>query len=621
MSGIQLPVTVTGADNAAAQLGKVSKGLGDMKNATNQANTSLTNLSRVVQDAPFGFIGIANNINPLVESFGRLKAETGSIGGAFKALSGQLLGAGGIGLAVAAVTSALTVLSQSGFFKAGEAADDSKKKLKEFQKQVDSIQSSVASEQANILILVKALEDETTGREKKAAALKQLQQINPQYFGDLKLEGDLVKNVGQAYQAYAANILASVQNKIDTKRLEDVLTRLNEAQAIQERNQLNIKANEAEINRLRALGGGQYASTLEGLNKQLAQTDKLSALERQRDEILAKIAARQFEGVVKFGKDGQDAKKKVKDVETISDVITKLREKLAVLSKEEITFNVDKSKDKIKALEETISTLFSKFKLQPTSSLVEQLKSEIDAINQQIIRNENLQIVLQTALDLQRDRKSLIDKVAEESEKGLAGKVKPIKLPAIVTFDKFSDFAKRAQDFADGASDIVKTALVDSFSAIGEGLGNIITGNGGIGNIFASLYEILGQSLKQLGKFVIASSNLVAGISKALNAAFKGNPILGVLAGIALIALGTVIQNTIPKFANGVTNFGGGVALVGERGPELVRLPSGSDVIPNYRLNSMSASSPMAYIPDVTLRGSDLVIAFNRQTATNRRNG
>lgn len=36
----------------------------------------------------------------------------------------------------------------------------------------------------------------------------------------------------------------------------------------------------------------------------------------------------------------------------------------------------------------------------------------------------------------------------------------------------------------------------------------------------------------------------------------------------------------IPGFANGVQNYSGGPALVGERGPELVNLPQGSDVIP-----------------------------------------
>lgn len=40
-------------------------------------------------------------------------------------------------------------------------------------------------------------------------------------------------------------------------------------------------------------------------------------------------------------------------------------------------------------------------------------------------------------------------------------------------------------------------------------------------------------------------------------------------------------------FAKGVTNFRGGWALVGERGPELLKLPRGSDVIANDRLHTV----------------------------------
>lgn len=40
----------------------------------------------------------------------------------------------------------------------------------------------------------------------------------------------------------------------------------------------------------------------------------------------------------------------------------------------------------------------------------------------------------------------------------------------------------------------------------------------------------------------------------------------------------------LPGFANGVRNFQGGYAWVGEEGPEIVKLPGGSDVIPNHAL-------------------------------------
>ena len=46
----------------------------------------------------------------------------------------------------------------------------------------------------------------------------------------------------------------------------------------------------------------------------------------------------------------------------------------------------------------------------------------------------------------------------------------------------------------------------------------------------------------------------------------------------------------IPGFATGVTNFGGGLALVGEQGPEVVALPRGANVIPNDQIGSMGGS-------------------------------
>lgn len=45
----------------------------------------------------------------------------------------------------------------------------------------------------------------------------------------------------------------------------------------------------------------------------------------------------------------------------------------------------------------------------------------------------------------------------------------------------------------------------------------------------------------------------------------------------------------IPGFADGVRNFSGGLAIVGERGPELVNLPKGADVFTNEESRRMTA--------------------------------
>jgi len=43
----------------------------------------------------------------------------------------------------------------------------------------------------------------------------------------------------------------------------------------------------------------------------------------------------------------------------------------------------------------------------------------------------------------------------------------------------------------------------------------------------------------------------------------------------------------IPGFAKGVRNFGGGMALVGEEGPELLNLPRGSDILPSLETRDL----------------------------------
>jgi hypothetical protein len=49
------------------------------------------------------------------------------------------------------------------------------------------------------------------------------------------------------------------------------------------------------------------------------------------------------------------------------------------------------------------------------------------------------------------------------------------------------------------------------------------------------------------------------------------------------------VRKLIPGFADGVRNFSGGLAIVGERGPELVNLPKGADVFTNEESRRMTS--------------------------------
>lgn len=63
---------------------------------TKMANITFANFGRIVQDAPFGLLGISNNIDPLLNSFRMLRTEVGGTGAALRAMGAQLLGPAGL---------------------------------------------------------------------------------------------------------------------------------------------------------------------------------------------------------------------------------------------------------------------------------------------------------------------------------------------------------------------------------------------------------------------------------------------------------------------------------------------------------------------------------------------
>lgn len=68
--------------------------------------------------------------------------------------------------------------------------------------------------------------------------------------------------------------------------------------------------------------------------------------------------------------------------------------------------------------------------------------------------------------------------------------------------------------------------------------------------------------------------------------------------------------NPLDYLAAGTNNFRGGLAMVGERGPEIVNLPRGSQVIPNHRLGRGGGSSGGSGFP-----GGPVAIMTTREVA------
>ena len=321
--GANVSSAVQGLNQVQAELNQTEKdlvGLGNsvekaaakirtLPTATGQATSTLTNFSRVVQDAPFGLIGIANNIDPLVSSFNQLKATTGSTGGAFKALIGQLAGPAGIALAISTTTSLLIAFGDR-LFSSGSAAKELAEQSKKVAEAQEAIVQNLGQERSEVDKLIILLKSENTTRGQKETILNKLKQINPQYFGDLKNEAGLVDNLTAAYKRYTASLVARSEVAALSKELEDISTeilKLEKAGATTEVIDLGLQ---------RGLDGRLQTTkilTKEQTN-QLTLNTQLSAAERERQRILLEIAKRQ-EALISNTKIQIAAAKELKDVE------------------------------------------------------------------------------------------------------------------------------------------------------------------------------------------------------------------------------------------------------------------------------------------------------------------
>lgn len=201
---------------------KTSKGLkGEMQNfgnVSNQATNALSNLSRVAQDAPYGFMGIANNLNPLLESFQRLKTEAGTTGGALKAMAQGLMGPAGIGLALGAVSSIIVAFGPkimdfiTGTKKAAEVEDKFATSLKEARAQASEtgirLQAYLSiSENANI--------SDARRAEALKAVKDELGKVNSAY-------ASTITNVGDARKAVDLYTQSLVNQALTTRYIDKI---------------------------------------------------------------------------------------------------------------------------------------------------------------------------------------------------------------------------------------------------------------------------------------------------------------------------------------------------------------------------------------------------------------
>jgi hypothetical protein len=115
-------------------------------------------------------------------------------------------------------------------------------------------------------------------------------------------------------------------------------------------------------------------------------------------------------------------------------------------------------------------------------------------------------------------------------------------------------------------------------------------------DLFRTVIETIAREIIARGTALIAAS------------VFPPNP-AGFVAGSGMIAAGATVRSigSQAKFRQGTDFSPGGTALVGEAGPELVRLPQGSQVTPNNTVNNESIDNSVYNINVQPVNYADFV--------------
>jgi len=112
------------SERAKTGFSSMSRSMGDLTGSTKNANIAFANFGRIVQDAPFGILGISNNIDPLLVSFSQLSKQVGGTTAAFRALGSVMMGPLGLIFLFGSVLPSLAIVVERAMQRKKRAIQD-----------------------------------------------------------------------------------------------------------------------------------------------------------------------------------------------------------------------------------------------------------------------------------------------------------------------------------------------------------------------------------------------------------------------------------------------------------------------------------------------------------------
>ena len=274
------------------------------------SRNSLTALSLTLQDLPFGFIGIQNNLPGIIQGFGQMSAEAKTGASVMTQLKTALMGPAGLFLAFSAVTSIVTMLTLK-YGSLGAAFDaifgkTNKLNIKikelsdsyiEFNKNLKTSEditgqesSSVTGTIAKIESLTKVILSQTKSYNERNAALNTLKELDKERFGNLDLETLKLNTLTDAVNNYTNSLIAAAITKgfeeeisrtsVEISKQVSILKDLDEAK------KTAAAAPQRIVGKSELIDRTEIIKTESAYNKQLAVVKELT---KRKDELTTEI--------------------------------------------------------------------------------------------------------------------------------------------------------------------------------------------------------------------------------------------------------------------------------------------------------------------------------------------
>ncbi|PRY10282.1 hypothetical protein CLV24_11410 [Pontibacter ummariensis] len=607
----------TSLTGIASGSNSAAKGMGNLAGSAGQVNMEF---ARIIQDAPYGMMGIGNNIQQLTANFGQLRQQAGSTRAALgAALSSLITPASALTLGIAALTSAWTVY-QMWSQRSAKATKDTAKALGDAEQSVDDYIDSLGSlaqarlkgereaqkELTTLRLLYKQTQNTSLSINERKRAVDELQKQYPSYFSNLKDEDVLAGKAASAYDRLSKSILDTAkaraaqeliaekarQQLVNEQKIADLRRKEQsmQAQAIKQQETL-AKVQE----RLRAQGDNSQAGS--GAALQIRQGKELNAIigERQKLElenvqIMEQIRALEPTATLDLFSEDSAAKGKA-----ATDFLAQLREEFNLATKQAILFGSSYDEMGTKAeLFKTAMIGLMEQGLKPQDTLIQSLKASYDLFAGTTLPNVGSAIDKLTKANLPALREEL---------SGMATAFEPVSVGLMEMSESARAFFQQQADAAAAAmgqieisaeemTSFMQASIGNAIAGFGEALGQMIA-TGDVAGFFDSIMMIVADFAGNFGKALIA-----AGVAALAFESLLANPIAAIAAGTALVAAAGVVKSVLSKGPSG--GGAGGPSLGGSGG---YRSPN-----PNGFSTSFEGEKEREFV----IRGEDLVLLVER---------